>query len=65
MLYKISHKISWKDFKKINKNVKADIVPVHFDKILWQMLRDQLITLTFDTKKMDILIKLKKYDSLK
>jgi hypothetical protein len=41
-------KISWARFKKLNEGTSGDIVPNHFDRILWQGLRDRHFNIGID-----------------
>ena len=43
-------KISWKMFKRLNEGTSGDIVPMHFDRILWQALRERKLNIGYDPK---------------
>ena len=44
IIYVLDSKIRWKDFKELQKSVRDDgPTPVHGDKILWHLLRENKI----------------------
>lgn len=57
MIYYFHPKIKYSIFKKINKELYRgwgmDIVPMHFDKIIWQLLRDRKLNIGVNTKSKD------------
>lgn len=56
-IYLFSHKIKFKRFKNVwNKFPSGNIVPIHIDQIIWQMIQDKMIYVYIDeTKKDDLL----------
>jgi len=49
MIAYFSDKISFKRFKKLNEGTSGDIVPQHFDEILWKALRNHELYIGVDT----------------
>lgn len=51
-IYILDSGLSWKTFKKLNEGLSFDSgpVPVHGDRILWQLNKEKKITLFFDTE---------------
>lgn len=49
-IYLLDPKLSWKVFKELHDKLVKDYgpVPVHGDKVLWQMMRDRKIYCWFD-----------------
>jgi hypothetical protein len=69
-LYLLSPKIKWKTYKLLQKEIVKDRgpVPVHSDKIIWQMLRDKKIYCWFcqeEPNDMMLGLELPKYKELK
>jgi len=53
MKYWLSYKISWKRFKELNDPCRGDIVPLHGDKMLWELLKDRRINMYLSDLKKD------------
>ena len=53
-IYVLSPKIKWATFKLLQKKLVQDSgpAPIHGDRILWEMLRDEQIYLWFDPVKL-------------
>jgi len=50
-LYLFDHRILWRNFKKIMDSISdSGPVPIHGDKILWEMVKKRIIYILIDPK---------------